>query len=65
MRRLLITIFALLTAFGTAMAIDKNTVEVAYNGLVRSTTSSQAHPPMAASISAAAISAASPSTDSI
>ena len=32
MRRLLITIFALLTAFGTAMAIDKNTVEVAYNG---------------------------------
>ena len=31
MRRLLITIFALLTAFGTAMAIDKNTVEVAYN----------------------------------
>ena len=30
MRRLLITIFALLTAFGTAMAIDKNTVEVAY-----------------------------------
>ena len=32
MRRLLITIFALLTAFSTAMAIDKNTVEVAYNG---------------------------------
>lgn len=32
MRRLQITIFALLTSVGSAMAIDNNTVEITYNG---------------------------------
>lgn len=32
MRRLQITIFALLISFGSAMAIDNNTVEITYNG---------------------------------